>query len=130
MQFTNKYLAKVMRAIQRLCSHSKIFLRVNSSQWSCSLADNDSCLIVCTVNRILAPKRFALPKISRFPHPNYPREARKPKNFFPQQRPTGLHSLMVSFIYFFLIVLCGLFVLNASLWKLNAASYDLKITTS
>ena len=35
-------------------------------------------------------------KISRFPHPDYPREAGKRKNLFPRQKPAGLHSLVMS----------------------------------
>ena len=38
---------------------------------------------------------IALLKISRFPHPDYPREAGNCKNIFPRQKPAGLRSLVV-----------------------------------
>ena len=40
---------------------------------------------------------IALLKISRFPHPDYPREAGKRENLFPRQKTAGLRSLMSMF---------------------------------
>ena len=37
---------------------------------------------------------ISLLKISRFPHPDYPREAGKRENIFPRQKTAGLRSLV------------------------------------
>ena len=59
---------------------------------------------ICSIRLIGIPKFMhcnlpkiciALLKISRFPHPDYPREAGKPKKNFPRQKPAGLRSLLM-----------------------------------